>query len=66
MSRTLLNVLFLTGSGQVTELRRHKRYSLRPIFNLFKKIVFSATQLAVIDWNGEIMHDLAQMTTSDL
>ena len=34
---------------------------------LFKKIVYSATELAAIDWNGDIMHGLGQqMTTSDL
>ena len=34
---------------------------------LFKGIVFSATGLAAIDWNGDIVHDLGQqMTTCDL
>ena len=34
---------------------------------LFGEIVFSATELAVIDWNGDIMHELGQnMTKCDL
>ena len=34
---------------------------------LFNEIVFSATGLAAIDWNGDIMHDLGQhMTKCDL
>ena len=34
---------------------------------LFKEIVFSATEIAAIDWNEDIMHGLGQrMTTSDL
>ena len=32
---------------------------------LFKKIVFKATGLAVIDWNGDIIHDLGQNMTFD-
>ena len=36
-------------------------------YQLFKEIVFSATELAAVDWNGVIMHDLGQkMTISGL
>ena len=27
---------------------------------LFKEIVFSATKLAAINWNGDVIHDLGQ------
>ena len=47
----------MSRSDQVTELWRHMTYSLRPIF---KESVFSATLLAAIDWNGDIMHVLGQ------
>ena len=53
----------LTGSGQVTELWHHKRTAFD---RLFRDIVCSATELAAIDWNGDIMNNLGQqMTTPD-
>ena len=54
----------LTGSG-----KSRSYYVIRGTASdgLLKEIVFSATELAAIDWNGDIMHDLGQnMTTSDL
>ena len=55
---------FFTRSGQVTELWRHKRRSLRPIF---QRNGASAAELDAIDWLGDIMsHSGQKMTTSDL
>ena len=39
---------------------------VQPPTDFFKEIVFSATQVAAINRNGDIMHDLGQhKTTSD-
>ena len=46
-----------TGSGHVTEQWSHTSKNPRPIFT---EIAFSATQLAAIDWNGDITRDLGQ------
>ena len=57
----------LTGSGHVIEPSSYDIIRGTASGRLFNEIVFSATGLAAIDWNGDIMHDLGQhMTTCDL
>ena len=54
----------LTGSGQVTELWRHKSNNIRPIFHGNRDF---SNVLVAVDWNGDIMRDLGQnMSISDL